>query len=465
MTQDKLIHPVTVDRITAVVTRWISNLTFEPHDGQPRFGQWRILSFQEGRFFLSVNDHRLLLDAFAKRYPYVAEQTMEEILERSLLRPILGAYIGYEPGKLSIKHQITDDLNLFMSKSDLDAYIIDSIKRIDVQRQQYMTYVPLIGVEVRVDKFDFGPIKLYSKEYFWEQCKHNDLIALSPGFQNAEAIAVVRDYGDNRYVSERAFMKADVFAQILNLHSDAWRESNSRRQKIQVGVVSTFHERIAWTTTDPKSQDKPTNTVNAMTRHVPGSDKEPLDTSTCNMIKSIGFERIWNANFPTLDTIDEIETRIHRAVYWHDRAISFDESDAQFVGLAISLETLLVSKAVHDSLYATWSSISQQLADRCAYLVGVDRSDRIKIARQVKDYYDTRSDIVHNGGKPTSNQLREFGELVQEVILHFVQTDFPTFQAFEKWTTEYKFNRPPFAEPPIDAGSEIEEGWDDSRNG
>jgi hypothetical protein len=118
---------------------------------------------------------------------------------------------------------------------------------------------------------------------------------------------------------------------------------------------------------------------------------------------------------------------------WFDKAVNFDEPDAQFVGLATALEILLVSKADISNPFSSWSGITQQLADRCAFLLGHDLESTLKVAAQIKTLYGVRSGIVHSGKEPSNIELDEMTQLVSLVILDFVQRNFLSFEYFEKW--------------------------------
>ena len=125
---------------------------------------------------------------------------------------------------------------------------------------------------------------------------------------------------------------------------------------------------------------------------------------------------------------------------WFDKSVKFDEIDAQFVGIATALEILLTSRGSLKNLSSTWGGITQQLADRCAYLLGHDLESTIEIAKRVKKLYGVRSKIVHGGGKPTAEELFDLVELASDAILNFVQRGFSSFEEFEMWVHHLRYS-------------------------
>lgn len=166
--------------------------------------------------------------------------------------------------------------------------------------------------------------------------------------------------------------------------------------------------------------------------------KRPINSTQLSMIKDQGFEEIWDCL--ELQNGDERQRRIKRAVLWHEKAVHFDQPDAQFVGLATALEILLVSKGSASNLFRTWAGITQQLAERCAFLLGHDLESTMDMAARIKQLYAVRSKIVHSGEEPTKEDLSELNDLVSRVILDFVQRDFSSFSEFEDWITRMKYS-------------------------
>lgn len=153
--------------------------------------------------------------------------------------------------------------------------------------------------------------------------------------------------------------------------------------------------------------------------------KQKLDETQLNRIKDCGFATIWRSFEKSKTGSKSLNERIRRAVLWFDKAVNFDEPDAQFVGLATALEILLIGESN--------AGITQQLADRCAFLLGHDLESTIACAVHVKKLYGVRSGIVHSGKEPTASEVVEMTQWASRVILDFVQRNFRSFDHFEEW--------------------------------
>lgn len=85
---------------------------------------------------------------------------------------------------------------------------------------------------------------------------------------------------------------------------------------------------------------------------------------------------------------DPTTTRIATALEWaFDCSITDDETLA-FLQATIGLEALLGDETRKDS-------VTERLADRCAYLLGHTETERQRVRDNFKEVYDARSKIVH----------------------------------------------------------------------
>jgi hypothetical protein len=88
------------------------------------------------------------------------------------------------------------------------------------------------------------------------------------------------------------------------------------------------------------------------------------------------------------------EDRIVRAASWlfDGEATTETNPHLAFIQTTVALEILFGDRAISNEL-----GLTELLANRCAYLIGKTRSDRLTIQRDFKRAYSTRSRIVHSG--------------------------------------------------------------------
>jgi hypothetical protein len=126
----------------------------------------------------------------------------------------------------------------------------------------------------------------------------------------------------------------------------------------------------------------------------------------------------------------EHEQRVVASIRWAGRAVVEQRRELAFLYFAISLETLLIArKSV---------GIVNEIATRAAWLIGDTAPDRLKVARQVRDLYDKRSQVAHSGAMEiTDSELGEIRWLARQAILLVLEGhEFPSISTaadFEKW--------------------------------
>lgn len=150
------------------------------------------------------------------------------------------------------------------------------------------------------------------------------------------------------------------------------------------------------------------------------------------------YESLHRAMLNSSNKKGAIDSRISRAVRWFSYAVAAHEIEQKFVGYAVALESLLTDSAKLDPVQS-WGSITQKLAERCAFLLSDETTTRKNIEKEVKDLYGMRSQIVH-GGLPVSetNTLR-IQVMARGAILAFASHNFANWDAFLKWIDQLKY--------------------------
>jgi hypothetical protein len=139
-------------------------------------------------------------------------------------------------------------------------------------------------------------------------------------------------------------------------------------------------------------------------------DKEFLEKIKINNT----FRYINNILCKEYDLLSNFEKQIFAAVRWIGLGIDENIGTDKIIKFAIALECLLLDK--NDN------SKSKSLAKRCAYILGNTAKERQNINRQVKDLYDLRSRIVHDGSNDVNEEeIYEFQKLAINCVFKLVE--------------------------------------------
>jgi hypothetical protein len=333
-------------------------------------------------------------------------------------------------------------------QEELESAAHSLLSRLASLVREFKVFVPLMGVELVMPDYDLGPVKLFrtqdSLPILDQSLGAADFKYVHPDimtrFESFACLVELQIIGDNAFALEEGLRLAGHLAAILNLHFAQRSFVGDARQKIRcVGVPSAFASvRIV-------RVDLPDETGCIRPTYLPSTSMhsiatQKLNATDLNMVKELGFDTMWDCFADRSRHSDERCRRLNRAVSWFDKAVNFDEPDAQFVGLAIALEILLVHSGDIKNPFSSWAGISQQLAERCAFLLGHDLRSTKEFAVQAKRLYGIRSRIVHEGVEPRAEDVEEMLELTSRIILDFAQRDFKTFDHFEEWLNNLKFS-------------------------
>ena len=108
----------------------------------------------------------------------------------------------------------------------------------------------------------------------------------------------------------------------------------------------------------------------------------------------------------------EIEKRIYNAIIWLGMALEEKNDSVAFIQAMFSIECLLQQQEEPFSK-STVALISEEIA----FLLGNSRDERKQFEKQFKDFYKTRSKIVHGKATDLSNvQVFEIVELSKRII-------------------------------------------------
>lgn len=369
----------------------LQSLTFFPEMSAEVLQSDHVLSHTYGYFALDANRYLKLIERFGERFPNIADRTVDRECKR-LIRGLLDEMLDRQEVNWTKPCKIADTACKITTEVHLQEVVGSLISGLDSLVRDYRVFVPLMGVELDFPEYDFGSVKLVrttDSRPIRERAEgigefkyvHQDILE---HFSTAPCIVESHIIGDDEFVRREGLRHARQLAAILNLHLSARMLLLEMRQRIQCVGLPASHVRVILTRIDWPDEvgnEQPTY-LHATSKHRFATHK--LNATDLAAIKGSGFDKIWECFAKPDNPSDQYSRRIQRAVSWFDKAVNFDETDAQFVGLATALEILLVRTADADNPFSSWLGITQQLGERCAFLLGSDLRSTLEFSAQIK---------------------------------------------------------------------------------
>lgn len=409
-------------------TQWIADSIagvlrtskYAPQISGARSHEGPIMDYSPGYVLIDAKSHNDLVGKLQGRLPNISEKGIQESCQ-SAVRPLIDLMVGTADFAMNEPQDLGKVRSHLVGADQLTTAAVNLLEELPQRIQNYLVFIPLVGVELSLPEYDFGPIKLArmsdSLPFTQKALGTAEFAYVNPAifehFTAAPCVIEIGVNGDTDYARQEGARKATQLAAILNLHLAIWTTPGDHHQKIRCTSVSSFNSTVTLVRadlTDGGGGIKPTY-LPAVRKY--GFMAQTLQETQLRRVKQLGFDVIWRCFESRSTKAGALSERVRRAVTWFDKAVSFTEPDAQFVGLATALETLLVSRSDVSNPFSTWSSISQQLADRCALLLGEGVDSAIQIARDVKELYGVRSKIVHDGKKTDRRRIAGNGKASQ----------------------------------------------------
>lgn len=122
------------------------------------------------------------------------------------------------------------------------------------------------------------------------------------------------------------------------------------------------------------------------------------------------------------------------AMRWVGRAMREQTPEQQLLGYAIALESMLLGPG-------TTHELRHQLAVRAAHVLGPTPAIRIDLEKQVRDIYDIRSQLVHNGAYLVTLGNVQYARLIASGCILRLLSDEPfrqmtSFEDLDSWFRE-----------------------------
>lgn len=144
----------------------------------------------------------------------------------------------------------------------------------------------------------------------------------------------------------------------------------------------------------------------------------------------------------------DMEDKLLDGIHWLGEAAKPDINRARFVKVGVVLETLIGGEPKKDEDLKV-RGITAMLAERAAFITGKDLDDRLKIDKDIRRYYGTRSHIVHGGKRDISlSDIDSFGILVCCLALALLEkldelgNNLSTVEKLESWVKTQRYTLP-----------------------
>jgi hypothetical protein len=316
--------------------------------------------------------------------------------------------------KLLIKENITEDDKI---SKEIDRLLVDLESRID----EWNVVIPLENITLNeIDSLEIGDALILNSDKMSEILKDTAMIkdiSGSPFFSIQKEIknnvcACIKVKYDSQEIYEPALDRIEPIINILRIY--AYRNPgimlsspiNAARVKIGICGTANAAKRLM-------ISFKPGKGWGA---RISGSGFHPNLVLDRDFLKSI--ER--NYKFKSVNDLlcksepSKYERQILTAIRWIGLGIDDDIGSDKVIKFSIALECLI--------LYKDETSKSLALAERCAYILGINSEERRKIQEKVKDLYDLRSRIVHDGENSINDKdIDELRELATKCLFKILE--------------------------------------------
>ena len=260
---------------------------------------------------------------------------------------------------------------------------------------------------------------------------------LKEPFIESGCYAAIESEGDFDHACQIALEKAQLTIDILNLFLTSCHSRVNGYAKICLAGQPILRSRSILGLTYEMSDGILLPSFSSEEKLAPGR-KFKVGKGTIDTWRNNGLEKILEFCAHENPKPNTMPSRIQHAIMWYSKGINADNTDEQFLNLAISLESLLVGSDGDDPV-VSWGSITQKLSERVAFLLGQDCDNRIKIAKDVRELYGIRSKIVHQGYPVSVENLYHMDDVVGSSIFVFAQHQCSSWPDFLGWIERQRY--------------------------
>ena len=336
-----------------------------------------------------------------------------------------------------------------LPRADQDAYLnkwLGELKdSIEERMEEWVFIIPLENITLHTEPFEVGNVKLYT----FNENKAEEFMSTATALLNRDLYEYeneewlnLKKSNSNRVCAEVkvkglldksreiALKKVRTALNILRLYTYPHSDDFLRRYVGIVGEVIPRDVRYILGFTEDKKWILP------MPEDFGYLAPFELDSERIETMKNNGFEIV--NEILKRDTHNSFETRLLASIYWFGSGVNISEIKAaeiqkqkdekqknkhvdfeyfnagdRFLKLFIALEALLI--------FGEHEPITNNLAERVAFLLNNEYEKRKEIKKRMKDLYRVRSKIVHHGGVDiTHYDLQYLTVVTQQVIITLI---------------------------------------------
>lgn len=334
-------------------------------------------------------------------------------------------------------------------RDDRDAYLnkwlVELKDSIEERMEEWVFIIPLENVSLHNEPFEVGNVKLYT----FNENKAEEFMSTATALLNRDLYEYEREEWSNLKKSNSKRVCAEVKVKGL---LDKSQEIALKKVRIALNILRLY--------TYPKSDDSLRRYFGIVGEVIPGDvryilgfteDKKwifpipedfgylapfELDPERIETMKNNGFEIV--NEILKRDKHNSFETRLLASIYWFGSGLNIGEIKAaeiqkpkdkeqknthkdfeyfnagdRFLKFFVALESLLI--------FNENEPITNNIAERVAFLLGDKYEERKEIKKRMKDLYGVRSKIVHHGDVDiTRYDLRDLTEVTQSVIINLI---------------------------------------------
>lgn len=314
------------------------------------------------------------------------------------------------------------------------------VGKLKEKKVPYHFFIPIYGIKVRsVYPEKYENIALYSEKYRDKKIK--SLIKLSD--KNKKSLGIDKNKASSTFIFIKLYANNSKTAKdlslsyandfILMLHSIYSNMDNS----FDIGIgndgdpnftidflyVKNNHQ--IW-----NSHENKNNKANFQSIYLPSND---TDNSIIEVFFSILNKKISNKLIKSAD----IENKLYIALTNIGRSTIENNLEQSLLDLMTAVESLVEEKNFSQSL-------TDQICERCAELLGKDFKSKLNIYKKMKVLYNKRSEIIHGSkqSKITISDLRYLREIGLSLCILFINNieKFKTID-WNKYFLELRFKQ------------------------
>jgi hypothetical protein len=351
-------------------------------------------------------------------------------------------------------HDLSDKGSTQPRRDEVADVFDELLRELSEHHETWIVTVPVENLELGLDHLQVGKVTLRQ-----DGCMTHLSSLLGDAFEAfrsqypfVKARAEVEE--DGEYV--RAMQQGTVDVHMALNALCVWDSpARTKRGKNVVpslpSVIGETSYRRRFTYAVPKSADEDERRYPpyaASGEIVGGLSPVLVDNDLLATFRRLGFDRL--CEILAADRPDDMGKRVLRAVRWMGEARRTGNLDDAFVKNSIALETLLLGDGPNFTDPKTSiGSITSQLAERAAFLLGRHGQERERVAGDVRRLYAIRSSIVHRGASVEEEDLTRWELYIIHCLAALLILDFGGFDTLRDWTKHFKFSGEPPSEEPM----------------